>query len=419
VRWHGLTRGAFFGAALACLTIGQRATAQHAGSQADAALLRCSATFARLSAPLTIPNGAPTRPGQPEDTAQARVWEERYKEHTDSAVAATRGCLSQVDFARVSDSLLDTLFEMQSRVHAADASRATLERILRAPFPMEDRANDLLSKSVYLESNANTTAFIRAHLPLIDSLRDTRTSLAVRLDLAQRVRHAEPRAAYLELQHALDYLASLSPVERNKVVRLAGEMIPTLAQWGTQDSTGIEAMGLSFKLLALYPDHETLVQYPIQMANRITRVGAPALPLTSPHWLNMPAGLTQIPVADGKVTLVELTTLECSACKFSYQPLQQMANEYGPKGLNIVFAVPPGDSTTVAEYKAMFAHFQVTLPVMLDERTPTYMRSYASNGVPQFILIDRQGIVRDIPLGWFNEGANLKQTILQLLAEQQ
>lgn len=415
---HGLTRLTYVGVALACITIGQNAAAQHPGTNADAALLRCSATFARLSAPLPIPTGAPTRPGQPEDTTQARIWSERYKEHTDSAIAATRGCLAQVDLARVSDRFLDTLFDVQSRLRATDASQATLARILRAPFPMEDRANDLLSKSSSLESNAGTTAFIRAHLPLIDSLHNVQSSLGMRLDLAMRVRRTAPRAAYLELQRTIDYLASLSQTQRNEVVYIANGMIPMLAQWAVQDSTGIEALGLSFKLLALYPGQDKLVQYPMQMADRITHVGAPALPLASPHWLNMPAGLTQVPVADGKVTLVELTTLECSACKFSYQPLQQTANEYGPKGLNIVFVVPPGDSTTVAEYKAMFAHFQVTLPVMMDEGKPTYMRSYASNGVPQFVLIDRHGVVRDLPLGWFNDGKNLKDAILQLLAEQ-
>jgi len=394
------------------------AGAQQPAADANTALLRCSAMVARLTAPLDIPNGMPTRAGQPMDTLQYNVWRERTQARQDSAVAVGQACLARLDAARVSDTLLDTLFAVQGSAHLTEARLTTMERMLRAPLPPEQRARSFLWNMAFLGTNAATAAMLRAHLPLIDSLRDIRASLVARQQLMAMVRTLEPRAAYLEFQRAIAYLAGLTPAERATVVRDASTMIGTASQWATTDSTAMEVIGLSFRLLALYPDNPDLLRFPLWKSERIARVGERAQALESPHWLHMPAGATRIPVDDGKVTLVEFTTLSCSACKHSYEPLQRMSAELGAQGLNIVYIVPMGRpyEAETADLNAMFDHFHATLPVLMDAKG-TYQTWYKVGDVPQFVLIDRHGVVRDIPLGWFDDGARIRRSVERLLAE--
>lgn len=415
---HGLRWLAFVGSVLACLIVAPRADAQQPAMSGDAnaVLLRCSATIAHLLTPLAIPNGMPTQIWQPKDTAQMRIWSERTKAHTDSAITVGRACLATVNLAQVTDTLLDTLFDLQAKMHQDSALVTTVTRIAHASLPLDDRVSSLMSKTLWLPLGSGTLAMLRAQLPLVDSLHNVRMSADMRVQLMDRVRRTEPRAAYLEYQRLVDFLATLTPVQRDTVVYIASRALFDLASWGQSDTTVTAVIGLSTKIFSLYPNNTDLMRQFSTAAERVALVGAHAKPFTSTHWLYMSSGETRIPVDEGRVTLVEFTDLTCSACKLSYQPLQQWSNELRGKGLNILFVVPSGPDMT--DYKKMYDHFNVTLPVMADNGSPNYHMWYHDDrGHPMFVLIDKHGIIRDMPLGWYNDG-HLKQMVSQLLAEQ-
>lgn len=410
---HSLRRFAYVCGALACLTVTQRVGAQRSTKRSDdAALLQCSATIARLLAPLTIPNGMPTRLGQYEDTTQLRIWSQRTKEHRDSAIAPGRACLATVNLMQLSDTLLDTLFDLQVKMHQDSALVATVMRIAHSALPVDDRAQSVVAKVWHLPP-----AVLRAQLPLVDSMQNLRTSADMRVELASAVRHVEPRAAYREVQQLIDYLAALTPAQRDTVISSAENAVFEMVQWAKEDSTTMGVMGLAEKIFTLFPNQADLRRPFLLAAGRVALVGAPARPFASPSWLYMPAGVTQLPVGAGKVTLVEFTDISCAACKLTYQPLQQWSNEFRANGLNIFFIVPPMQDMT--PYKAMFDHFQVSLPVMADDwpQNVSYRTWYHDDvGHPMFVLIDKHGTIRALPFAWKLD--YIKETALQLLSEQ-
>jgi thiol-disulfide isomerase/thioredoxin len=136
----------------------------------------------------------------------------------------------------------------------------------------------------------------------------------------------------------------------------------------------------------------------------------------------------------GKVVLLDFWAVWCGPCIASFPHLREMHEKYGSRGLVIVGvtqyyqhewddkakrtrrAQSPKDVTAVQEQATLvkFAkHHQLNYRIAVT-RNGDFNAAYGVTGIPQFVLIDRSGIVRLIRVGC---GATQRHDLEAKLAE--
>jgi thiol-disulfide isomerase/thioredoxin len=145
----------------------------------------------------------------------------------------------------------------------------------------------------------------------------------------------------------------------------------------------------------------------------------------------------------GSVTLLEFTAHWCGPCKESYPGIKRLLAKYGSQGFRVVLATElygyfgaERPLTPEAEYerdREYWAHEGLNVPVAVAEQPPPPVRgadgnytitdspndaAYEVGGIPQIQLLDKQGRIRLIMVGYddANEAA-LSKLIEQLLKE--
>lgn len=223
-----------------------------------------------------------------------------------------------------------------------------------------------------------------------------------------------------------------------RVVSAYINMAQALAGQGMNDKA-LELLRRAPAELSDVPTAAKSVQPEIE---RLELVGSPAAPLTAPRWLNMPDGAKTLDLK-GKVTLLEFTAHWCIPCKESYPGVNRLRAKYGPQGFQAVFATqmwgyfqterPLTPEVEFERDRAYFAEHHLDVPIAIGDRTPqavrnadgtfTYQRdpndaNYKVGGIPQIHLIDRQGRIRLVMVGYDDANeAKLSKLIEQLLAE--
>lgn len=168
-------------------------------------------------------------------------------------------------------------------------------------------------------------------------------------------------------------------------------------------------------------------------AQRYALIGAPAARFTGGTWLNAGGGSVAFP-SPGAVGLVEFTADWCGPCRASYPTLAQFARTYASRGLKLVLATSMGTEfggkvlsrgEWLAAARAYYAdEARVPFPVHVAAPDSPVAdgapdgEGYGVEGLPQIVLIDRGGRVRQILLDWNAQTATrLGPAIEALLSE--
>jgi thiol-disulfide isomerase/thioredoxin len=157
---------------------------------------------------------------------------------------------------------------------------------------------------------------------------------------------------------------------------------------------------------------------------RYLLVGTQATPITAPTWLNMPSGPASVDMK-GHVTLLEFTAHWCGPCKESYPGINRLREKYGSKGFRVVLATRLygyfqteqnlDAATEIARDRTYFAEHHLDVPVGISDRVVPVVKdglvtyttgpdpndtAYRVGGIPQIHLIDKQGRIRLIMVGY-------------------
>jgi len=125
-------------------------------------------------------------------------------------------------------------------------------------------------------------------------------------------------------------------------------------------------------------------------------------------------GILSLEALKGSVTYLDFWASWCGPCRLSLPALDALYQELGGQGLKVVAV-----SVDVVEEDALdfLARYPVSYPVVIDTGG-TVPERYDVNGMPSGYLIDREGKVRAVHVG-FKRGDEvaLRQEISALLAE--
>ena len=164
------------------------------------------------------------------------------------------------------------------------------------------------------------------------------------------------------------------------------------------------------------------------------KIGQPAPPLRVMHWLHTDSGSPVLRFGDGHIYLLDFTAIWCGSCPQTYPILSDLLKKYGPATIRPIFVTKlygfAEDHSTeirpaeeLATLPAYFARHAVTAPVAVLDSVHSGMRAYTDNGqgeyaLPKLVLIDGQGIVRDVMTGWDADRARtqLFADVAQLVA---
>jgi thiol-disulfide isomerase/thioredoxin len=134
--------------------------------------------------------------------------------------------------------------------------------------------------------------------------------------------------------------------------------------------------------------------------SRLKLLGQPAPEISVKEWIKGPPAT----LADlrGQVVLLEFWATWCKPCEQMFPKLKRLAEEYGPRGLNVIAltrhylayrGTPEAQAEELALMRKMADDHTLTFRVGASEDEQT-QDLYGAAGVPTMAVIDRAGIVR-------------------------
>jgi len=156
--------------------------------------------------------------------------------------------------------------------------------------------------------------------------------------------------------------------------------------------------------------------------DRYALAGTPAAAVTGEIWLNADPPPAPVVMNDGKVRLVQFTAHWCAPCRNSYPGMLRLAERFAGRPFEVVFVTelygnfegrPATEAEELAADRVYYAKHHIPFRIAVNrylkpapganagfERTPLVNRQYQVGGIPQIVLVDRQGTIRQIVVGW-------------------
>ena len=171
--------------------------------------------------------------------------------------------------------------------------------------------------------------------------------------------------------------------------------------------------------------------------NRYALIGKHAPAIDAVWWINTEASKVNTP-ANGNVTLIEFTAHWCGPCKNSYPGLRSLAEKFKGQAFTGVMVTQLygylgtqknlGPNEEIAADRNYFGTehalpFPVAINAQIKQTGNAFVQpkpdtDYRVGGIPQIMIVDKHGIIRQIVTGW-DQGntARFSALIEKLLAE--
>jgi thiol-disulfide isomerase/thioredoxin len=344
------------------------------------------------------------------------------------AAAMAAGCAAKFDAATVAESELPALAELYTQAGMPDAANAAVLRAVKATSLSEPQRASALMQAIQIgltqqkseARNAALESYVDALDALSDEVLDAKFNAHSRMNSYYRADDID--AGIVKHSTWLIEKTKSTPALRAKYGPMAISAYENMAEaWAGQGRTD-EALALLRSAPAELAGVANVAARLEPTLARYLLVGTPATAITAPRWLNGPDGSNVVDMK-GHVTLLEFTAHWCGPCKESYPGIKRLLAEYGAKGFRVVFATELygyfGTERTLspeAEFDRDREYFKkegLDVPVAVSDRvTPKTVdgrtvyvpdpnnAAYKVGGIPQIHLIDRQGRIRLIMVGY-------------------
>ncbi len=110
------------------------------------------------------------------------------------------------------------------------------------------------------------------------------------------------------------------------------------------------------------------------------------------------AGRVALSGLRGKVVLLDFWATWCPPCIQMIPILHDLHHEWAPRGVEFVGVDSDGPQSTVDDIRAFLVEHPAPYPIVLDDGTANTL--YKIRALPQMVLIDREGAVRKIFIGF-------------------
>ena len=141
------------------------------------------------------------------------------------------------------------------------------------------------------------------------------------------------------------------------------------------------------------------------------KVGQPAPEFTAPDLTNQAISLSGY--RGKKIVLLDFWATWCGPCKMAMPGLQSLLDDYKSRGLEVL-SLNEGESAEQAEsfMKRKAYGFHVVL-----DADSAIGASYGVRGIPTLVVVDKNGIVRWIRVGYSPSDSDLRRVIEPLLGK--
>lgn len=367
---------------------------------------------------------------QTQQRALDKITSEALRKISADKVALARACASQFSLKTIAENDLADLIALYGEAEQPELAKAALDRALAsktmAPVVRANVLAEAVLSGLRTPKSAARNAQLEQYVDELDripgDLLDLKVSTHARMNGYYRGDDIDDGI----IKHStwlIEQSKSFTPQQRSQhgstVIIAHINMAEALAGRGYND----RAKALLNDAKTNWRDNPNVDRLVDPNIARYALVGTNAAPITAPRWLNAPANSTiEMP---GHVTLLEFTAHWCGPCKESYPGVKRLLAKYADQGFRVVLATElygyfgtERPLTAEAEYERdrdYWAEEGLNVPIAVgDQRPPalrnadgtyTYskdpnMAAYEVGGIPQIQLIDKQGRIRLIMVGY-------------------
>jgi len=202
--------------------------------------------------------------------------------------------------------------------------------------------------------------------------------------------------------------------DRNVIVNSVSELARAAGDYLRPDSA-LRIMDLAEREVgapagSLFPDPRA----------RYGLVGTPAAPVTAEVWLNADTPPAAVAMGDGKLRMIQFTAHWCAPCRNSYPGMLRLAKRFEGRQFEVVFVTelygnfegkPATEAEELAADRVYYAKHGIPFRIAINRiqrnaaappgtRSPLVNQQYAVGGIPQIVVVDQRGVIRQIVIGW-------------------
>jgi thiol-disulfide isomerase/thioredoxin len=352
---------------------------------------------------------------------------ETVRQVTSERLAMLRACAARFDSVKTAPANLAPLVELYVEAQQLDLADQALARGLADSSVDAASRASLLSLAVRTTlrkpKSAERNAIAEQYMDSLDGLGDAALEprLAAHIALNNYYRGDDIDSGIIK--HS-DWLIStgrqFDPARRKQYANAIVSAYVNLAEARAGQGENDRAIELLKTAIAEWTDTPAAASRVKDVLTRYMLVGTEAPAVKAHSWLNRPGSESMD--LKGKVTLLQFTAHWCGPCKESYPGMKRLLERFGKNDFQVVFYTRTygyfeSERGLTAEQeidrdKKYFAGYGFDIPIavgppssiVVDGRSTfqedPFEQAYAVGGIPQINLIDAEGKIRLVMIGY-------------------